>query len=132
MGKSQPGKYGLDRDHLDPYGRQSDLLCQETNFCMKAPNSNVSKHASKPSAEMDSKKRIESELGLLHARKAVASDPSQGNLKKVKKAPMKKAFKTKKLKKLSRAQIVADKEEKKLSKQEQKLEKKKIRKAVWD
>lgn len=55
------------------------------------------------------KKRIESQLGLLHARKAATSDSSQGHLKKVKKAPMKKAFKTKKLKKLSRAQIVADK-----------------------
>ncbi|KAM3582258.1 hypothetical protein VKS41_005688 [Umbelopsis sp. WA50703] len=97
-----------------------------------APKSNVSKHAFSGSAEMDSKKRIESQLGLLHARGKATPDTAQGSLKKVKKAPMKKALKAKKIKKLSRAQIVADKEETKLSKHEQKLEKKKIRKAVWD
>ncbi|KAJ2956983.1 hypothetical protein NQZ79_g7241 [Umbelopsis isabellina] len=109
MGKTQPGKYGLRQISVESYGRQSHFSCQQANASIKASKSNVSKHASSGSAEMDSKKRIESQLGLLHARGTVASDSSQGHLKKVKKAPMKKAFKTKKLKKMTRAQIVADK-----------------------
>ncbi|GAB5585760.1 hypothetical protein Unana1_00660 [Umbelopsis nana] len=97
-----------------------------------ASKSNISQHASSAPAEMDGKERISEQLGLLKARGLVKPDSAGANLKKVKKAPMKKAQKVKKMKKLDRARIIAEKEEQRIAIQEQKSEKKKIRKAVWE
>jgi len=57
---------------------------------------------------------------------------SSANLKKVKKSPMKKALKVKKMKKLDRARVIAEKEEQRFAMHQQKNERKKITKAVWD
>ncbi|CAO3659318.1 unnamed protein product [Umbelopsis vinacea] len=81
---------------------------------------------------MGAKERITEQLNLLQARGLVKKDASNANLKKVKKAPMKKAQKVKKMKVMDRARIIAEKEEQRIAKQEQKTEKKKIRKAVWE
>jgi hypothetical protein len=55
------------------------------------------------------KERITEQLNLLQARGLVKKDASNANLKKVKKAPMKKAQKVKKMKVMDRARIIAEK-----------------------
>ncbi|KAG2187622.1 hypothetical protein INT44_005312 [Umbelopsis vinacea] len=103
--------------------------------------SNVSQHASSTPAEMDGAKRlcvqtgkgrISEQLSLLQARGKVKPASASSSLKKVKKAPMKKAQKVKKMKKMDRARIISEKEEQRVTKQEQKSEKKKIRKVIWE
>lgn len=94
--------------------------------------SNVSQHASSAPAEMDGKGRISEQLSLLQARGKVKPASASSSLKKVKKAPMKKAQKVKKMKKMDRARIISEKEEQRVTKQEQKSEKKKIRKVIWE
>ncbi|KAI8376498.1 uncharacterized protein BYT42DRAFT_615228 [Radiomyces spectabilis] len=103
----------------------------------KVDPANVSKHASSsvtdPSEAKTPKERVEAELKLLQARKQLVSlDPQQGKIHRVGKKVTKKGSNSKKQKKLARALMVADKEEAKVGKQLEKLEKRKARKSVWE
>ncbi|KAI8138510.1 hypothetical protein BJV82DRAFT_294272 [Fennellomyces sp. T-0311] len=75
------------------------------------------------------KERIQQELGLLHSRgKAMTESPIN---KVKKKTTMKRSANARQQKKIARALLVADKEEARIEKQTDKLEKKKLRKMVW-
>ena len=84
---------------------------------------------------MTAKERIEHELKLLHVRKQaidVKKAPTATTTSKVKKTQTKRGASAKKQKKIARALMVADKEEKRIESQQVKAEKRKIGKQLWD
>ncbi|KAI7856369.1 hypothetical protein BDC45DRAFT_533798 [Circinella umbellata] len=100
--------------------------------------SNISKHVTskQPNAEpTNAKERLEQELGLLHVRKqAIHMNHTPGDTmthKVKKKATMKRSANARQQKKIARALLIADKEETKLEKQNEKAEMKKLRKNIW-
>ncbi|KAI8350394.1 hypothetical protein BD560DRAFT_439037 [Blakeslea trispora] len=110
---------------------------------MLTPKADASQKSSASSkwanAEFDpknAKERIEHELKLLRVRKQaidVKKTPSTTAVtSRVKKTQAKRGASVKKQKKIARALMVADKEEKRMESQQVKAEKRKIGKQLWD
>lgn len=79
------------------------------------------------------KERIEHELHLLNVRKQTISGATKlPTVHKVKKATIKRGVNAKKQKKLARALMVADKEEKRVELAQSRAEKRKLGKQLWD
>lgn len=78
------------------------------------------------------KERIEHELHLLNVRKQAITNTKTPTVHKVKKATIKRGVNAKKQKKLARALMIADKEEKRIEVAQSKAEKRKLGKQLWD
>ncbi|KAG1437837.1 hypothetical protein G6F56_012909 [Rhizopus delemar] len=92
----------------------------------------VSKFANADHEHKNAKEKIQHELRLLRARKQdIEFKPSTGTVHKVKKGGIKKGVSSKKQKKIARALVVADKEEKKVESAQEKARKRKIGKTLW-
>ncbi|CEP08928.1 hypothetical protein [Parasitella parasitica] len=92
----------------------------------------TSKYANAEYEPQNAKERIEHELHLLNVRKQAMTSAIKPTVHKVKKATTKRGASAKKQKKLARALMVADKEEKRIELAQAKAEKRKIGKQLWD
>ncbi|KAL7317272.1 hypothetical protein PS15m_003653 [Mucor circinelloides] len=92
----------------------------------------VSKYANAEYEPQNAKERIEHELHLLNVRKQAITNTKTPTVHKVKKATIKRGVNAKKQKKLARALMIADKEEKRMEVAQSKAEKRKLGKQLWD
>ncbi|CAO3645685.1 unnamed protein product [Mucor fragilis] len=92
----------------------------------------TSKYANAEYEPQNAKERIEHELHLLNVRKQNITSTKAPTVHKVKKATIKRGVSAKKQKKLARALMVADKEEKRVEVAQSRAEKRKIGKQLWD